>query len=104
MIQPVIGVKGGRGRGHVQSPGATGGGDGVFHAKVGFEGFFETHNVVVAVFAPTVGRGVRCVTDFEFGDGWLGVMDARFHRRQFTSLMRKVGAGDTARMVGFGRV
>ena len=43
---------------HVQSTGTAAGGDGVLHAQVGLESLLEANDVVVAVFAPAIGRSI----------------------------------------------
>ena len=51
----------------------------MFDAQVSLERLLKPADVFVTAFAPAVGGGVRGVANLQFGDGGLGVRDARFH-------------------------
>ena len=56
------------GHAEMERAGATRGGDSVFDAQVRLEGRLEAVQVVIALRAPTVTRGVGGVAHFQFGD------------------------------------
>src|SRR5690606_6062856 len=64
---------------HMQGTGATRSGDGVLDPQVLPEGRLETLDVLVATGPPAVAGSIAHVLHFQFGNGRLGVLDARLH-------------------------
>ena len=63
----------------MQGPGATRGRDRVPDADMGREIAFQPVEIVVALCAPAVARGIGRVAHFQLRDGWFGIGNACCH-------------------------